>query len=74
MAFESFMRRARGIDAGFANASDVREGLQVGAGYEPPFPLTARLDKLKLTVDRPQLSPADVEKLQAAQRNNKLSE
>ena len=35
MAFESFMRRARGIDAGFANASDVREGLQVGAGYEP---------------------------------------
>jgi len=35
MAFESFMRRARGIDAGFSSASDVSEGLQVGAGYDP---------------------------------------
>lgn len=35
MPFESFMRRASGIDAGFASASDVSEGLQVGAGYDP---------------------------------------
>ena len=44
------------------------------ANYKPPFPLTARLDKLTLEVDRPQLSPTDIEKLKAAQRNNKSSE
>lgn len=35
MAFESYMRRARGIDAGFSNAAEVSQALQVGAGYEP---------------------------------------
>ena len=42
--------------------------------YTPPFPLTAKLNKLTIKVDRPQLSPAEIEKLKAAQRNNKLSE
>lgn len=34
MAFESFMRRARGIDAGFSNASEVSQALQVGASHD----------------------------------------
>jgi arylsulfatase len=29
---------------------------------------------LTLTIDRPQLSPQDIEKLKQAQRNNKVSE
>ena len=35
MAFESFMRRARGIDPGFSSASEVSQALQVGASHEP---------------------------------------
>ena len=55
---------------------DTYRGLQLSydADYQPPFPLTARLHKLTIRVDRPQLSPADIEKLEAAQRNNKMSE
>lgn len=30
--------------------------------------------KLTLTIDRPQLTPPDIEKLKEAQRNNKTSE
>jgi arylsulfatase len=36
--------------------------------------LTAKLNKLTLKVDRPQLSAADIKQLQAAQTNNKFSE
>jgi hypothetical protein len=36
------------------------------ADYKPPFPLTAKLNKLTIKVDRPQLSPADIKKLEAA--------
>jgi hypothetical protein len=38
------------------------------ADYKPPFPLTAKLNKLTIKVDRPQLSPADVQKLEAAMK------
>ena len=31
-------------------------------------------NKLTIKVDRPQLSPEDIKKLEAAQRNNKVSE
>ena len=34
-AFESFMRNARGIEPGFSGPAAVRDGLIVGAGYEP---------------------------------------
>jgi len=44
------------------------------ADYRPPFPLTAKLNKLTIKVDRPKLSPEDIKKLQAAMRNNKVSE
>ncbi len=58
-------------------AFDVGEDTLTGvndADYKPPFPLTAKLDKLTITVDRPQLSDADIAKLQAAMRNNSSSE
>ena len=38
------------------------------ADYKPPFALTAKLNKLTIKVDRPQLSPADIAKLQAAMK------
>jgi arylsulfatase A-like enzyme len=60
-------------DESFDIASDTLTGVN-DADYTPPFPLTARLDKLTLKVDRPQLSPEDVKKLEEAQRNNKMSE
>ncbi len=42
--------------------------------YQVPFQFDGTIEKLTLTIDRPQLSPADIQKLQAAQRNNKTSE
>ena len=35
--------------------------------YKPPFPLTAKLNKLTIRVDRPQLSPDDIKKLENAE-------
>ena len=42
--------------------------------YKVPFRFTGKLNKLTLTIDRPKLSPEDIKKLEAAQRNNKTSE
>jgi arylsulfatase A-like enzyme len=42
--------------------------------YQCPFTLTAKLDKLTVKIDRPQLSAADIKRLEEAQRNNKVSE
>jgi hypothetical protein len=44
------------------------------AEYHVPFEFTGKIDKITLTVDRPQLSPEDIEKLKMAQRNNRASE
>lgn len=60
-------------DESFDIGSDTETGVN-DEDYLPPFPLTATLDKLTITVDRPQLSPGDIQKLQDAQRNNKSSE
>jgi len=60
-------------DESFDIGSDTLTGVN-DADYKPPFHLTARLDKLTIKVDRPQLSPADIKKLEAAMRNNKSSE
>ena len=57
----------------FDIGSDTLTGVN-DADYTPPFTFTGKLDKLTIKVDRPQLTPADIEKLQAAQRNNKASE
>ena len=42
--------------------------------YQVPFEFNGKLTKLTLTIDRPQLTPNDMEKLKEAQRNNKVSE
>jgi len=52
-------------DESFDIGSDTLTGVN-DADYTPPFTLTAKLNKLTVKVDRPQLSPADIKKLQAA--------
>ncbi|HTN48135.1 MAG TPA: arylsulfatase [Burkholderiaceae bacterium] len=52
-------------DESFDVGSDTLTGVN-DADYKPPFPLTAKLNKLTIKVDRPQLSPADIKRLQAA--------
>src|ERR1019366_6021981 len=42
--------------------------------YQVPFTFTGKLNKLTLTIDRPQLTPADIKMLEQAQRNNHASE
>lgn len=49
-------------------------GTPVSDDYQVPFEFTGKLDKLTLTIDRPQLSSEDVRKLMAAGRNNRASE
>jgi arylsulfatase len=34
------------------------------ADYKPPFPLTAKFNKLTIKIDRPKLSPEDIKKLE----------
>ncbi|QDU82556.1 Arylsulfatase [Polystyrenella longa] len=60
-------------DESFDIGSDTLTGVN-DADYKPPFPLTAQLNKLTINIDRPQLSEADIKKLEDAQRNNKSSE
>jgi arylsulfatase len=51
------------------------ENLDIGAdtgtpvddqNYQVPFAFTGKIDKLTLTIDRPKLTPADIERLKAA--------
>jgi arylsulfatase len=42
--------------------------------YQVPFVFTGKINKITLTIDRPQLSPEDIKKLQAAQREKKAGE
>jgi len=44
------------------------------ADYQVPFAFTGTIERINLTIDRPQLSPGDIEKLKTAQRNNRVSE
>jgi len=60
-------------DESFDIGSDTLTGVN-DADYLPPFNLTAMLNKLTIKVDRPELSPEDIKKLEAAQRDNKASE
>jgi len=54
-------------DESFDIGSDSETGVN-DADYSPPFTFTGTLNKLTLKLDRPQLSPADIQKLQAAQQ------
>jgi arylsulfatase len=60
-------------DESFDIGSDTLTGVN-DEDYKPPFPLTAKLNKLTVKVDRPKLSPEDEKKLVEAQRNNRVSE
>ena len=51
-------------DESFDIGSDTLTGVN-DADYRPPFTLTAKLNKLTIKVDRPQLSPEDIKKLEA---------
>lgn len=42
--------------------------------YQVPYRFNGKLDKLTLTINRPQLTPEDEKKLMEAQRNNRVSE
>ena len=50
-------------DESFDVGSDTLTGVN-DADYKPPFTLTAKLNKLTLKVDYPQLSPADIKELE----------
>nr|WP_083832106.1 arylsulfatase [Hyphomicrobium sp. MC1] len=52
-------------DESFDIGSDTLTGVN-DADYKPPFPLTAKLNKLTINVDRPHLSPDDIKKFEAA--------
>jgi arylsulfatase len=60
-------------DESFDIGSDTLTGVN-DADYQPPFAFTGKLNKLTVKLDRPQLSPEDIKKLEAAQRNNTASE
>jgi arylsulfatase len=52
-------------DESFDIGSDTLTGVN-DADYKPPFPLTAKLHKLTIKVDRPQLSEQDIKKLETS--------
>lgn len=53
-------------DESFDIGSDTLTGVN-DQDYKPPFPLTARLNKLTIKVDRPKLTPEDIRKLEHSQ-------
>jgi arylsulfatase A-like enzyme len=53
-------------DESFDIGSDTLTGVN-DADYQPPFPLTAKLNKLTLNVDRPTLTEEDIKKLETAE-------
>jgi arylsulfatase len=50
-------------DESFDIGSDTLTGVN-DADYQPPFAFTGKLNKLTLKIDRPQLSPVDIKKLE----------
>ncbi len=54
-------------DESFDIGSDTLTGVN-DADYKPPFPFTGKLNKLTLTIDRPQLSPKDIKDLEAGMK------
>jgi len=50
-------------DESFDIGSDTITGIN-DADYLPPFPLTAKFNKLTIKIDRPQLSPEEIKKLE----------
>jgi arylsulfatase A-like enzyme len=64
------MERTVPIILQFDESFDIGSDMQTPVNdqdYQTPFPLTAKLDKLTIKLDRPQLSPQDIEKLKEGQ-------
>ena len=53
-------------DESFDIGSDTLTGVN-DEDYKPPFPLTAKLNKLTIKVDRPKLSPEDIKQIENAE-------
>ncbi len=47
--------------------SDTLTGVN-DADYQPPFKFTGKIDGITLTIDRPKLTPADIEKIKEAEK------
>jgi arylsulfatase A-like enzyme len=58
-------------DESFDIGSDTLTGVN-DADYKPPFPLTAKFNKLTIKIDRPQLSPEDIKKLEEGMKQAAL--
>ena len=58
-------------DESFDIGSDTLTGVN-DADYQPPFPLTAKLNKLTIKVDRPQLSPEEIKTLEEGMKKAAL--
>lgn len=54
-------------DESFDIGSDTLTGVN-DADYQPPFALTAKLDKLTIKVNRPQLTPEQIKELEAGMK------
>jgi len=54
-------------DESFDIGSDTLTGVN-DADYRPPFPLTAKFNKLTIKVDRPKLFPEDIKKLEESMK------
>jgi hypothetical protein len=54
------------LAAGLTTGSDTLTGVN-DEDYKPPFPLTAKLNKLTIKVDRPKLTEEDIKKLHGAE-------
>ncbi len=63
------MQWCESFDVGADTGSPVAD-----EDYQTPFRFTGKLNKLTLTIDRPKLSPEDIEKLKMAMHNNPASE
>jgi len=55
-------------DESFDIGSDTLTGVN-DEDYQPPFTLTAKLDKLTIKVDRPKLTPQDIKKLEEGMKS-----
>jgi arylsulfatase len=54
-------------DESFDIGSDTLTGVN-DADYQPPFPFTGKLNKLTVTLDRPQLTADEIKQLEQAQK------
>ncbi|MEA3277778.1 MAG: arylsulfatase [Pseudomonadota bacterium] len=65
----SVMQWCESFDVGADTGSPVYD-----EDYQTPFRFNGEIDKLTLTIDRPKLSPEDIEKLKTAMQANPASE